>query len=282
MKRLLEIISKNDTIVRLCKPPTLHEMMMTGEQYFPLPNEWSRDIMIHLGYYLLYLLIPVNKSFYKLLTRSLENGPCIFGYQHNERIDSEFMERLYGEHEAFLNKHKATYDKRKITLRSMIICSTEWPDINPRKLHLLSLVNPKYPNTLAFQISFCENMTGFYHILSDHLLLPDDPLFQHSTFNTNRISHKVLNWREPISKYKSRSLNLLWSYFDFSLKKDENLQAAVEYLEKTHICINVLPEFSSSTNLPTDLFPESNTLKFGVDQFSVILTIDKCEKLTDL
>jgi hypothetical protein len=278
MKRLLEITSKNDKIVRLYKPPTLHEMMMTGKQYFPLPNEWSRDIMIRLGYYLLYLLIPVNKSFYNLLnrSRSLENGPIIFGYRHNERIDSEFMERLYGEHEAFLNKHKATYDKRKI------VCSTEWPDINPRKPHLLSLVNPEYPNTLAFQISFCENMTRFYHILSDQLLLPDDPLLRESAFHKHRTSSKVLEWRESTSKYQSRSSEILFSYFDFSLKKDGHLQAAVEYLERTHMCINVLPEFSSSINPPTDLFLESNTLKFGVDQFSVILTIDKCKNLTYL
>jgi hypothetical protein len=292
MKPLLDktVSKKSNDIVRLYRPPSLEEMvtggkyfsMVTGEKSLSLPNELSSEIMRHLDYCYLHLLILVNKSFYNVLnrSRSLENGLTILVYGH-ERIDSVLLKGLYEGDEAYLNQHKAKCNRGHIPLCSMIICCTEWPDIDPRKLHLFSLVNPKYPNTLAFRTFWCGNIIGFYHILFDQLLLPDDPSFQHSTFNTNRISYKVLNWREPTFKYENSSSELVWSYFDFSLK-DGHLQATVEYLEKTHILINVLPEFSSSTNLPTDLSLESNTLKLGVDQFSVILMINKCEKLIHL
>jgi hypothetical protein len=199
--------------VRLYKPPILHEMKATGVKYFSLSNKLSREIMIHLGYDFLHLLTQVNNSFYKLLNRSLENGPCIFGYQRNKMIDSEFLKRLYEEHEAFLNEHKAICHRGDIPLCSMIICCTEWPDIiDPRRLHLLSLVDPDSCNTFAFQIYSCGNITDF-----DHRSFEDppfeDPSFKYSQYNPKhplpfkylqhncyRIPYRELKWREPTFK----------------------------------------------------------------------------------
>jgi hypothetical protein len=273
MKPLLDkTTSKNDKIVRLYKPPTLEEMEATRVKYFSFSSRCSTNIMRHLGHCFLHLLISVNKSFYNLL-----NGPFIFAYCNNKMmIDSELLKGLYERHEVFLNEHKATCHKGNIPPRSMIMCSKEWPDIDPRKLHLLSLVDPHTCKILAFQTFWCGNMTGFYHILSDHSLLPDDPSFQQLTFDTNRTSYRVLKWREPTSK--NVFSHILHSCFDFSLKRDGYLQAAVEYLERPHLFINVSLEFLCS-NPPTDLFLENNTLRLRVDQFSVILTIDKCERL---
>jgi hypothetical protein len=282
MKRLLsETTSKNDRIVRLYKPPTLDEMVTGGGQYFSLPNEWSREVMIHLGYYFLYLLTQVNKSFYKLLTRSLENGPSIFGYQ-NDMIDSEFLKRLYEEDEAFLNEHKATCHRGHIPLCSMIICCTEWPDIDPRKLHLLSLVDPKYHKILAFRIFWCGNITGFDHRLFNHTPLKD-PLFKYSEYNYNRIPYGQLKWREPAYRDQNDPQALQFSSFDFSFKEDNRyLRAKMMYLKRCYMYVNILPGSLRPINPPTNLSLMSNTLEISVDQFSVILTIDKCKELANL
>jgi hypothetical protein len=282
MKRLLDdTISQKDKPVRLYKPPTLEEMEATGEKYFSFPNKCSTNIMIHLGHYFLHLLILVNKSFYNLLNRSLKNGPFIFAYC-NKMIDYGLLKGLYEGDEAILNKHKAICHRGNIPLCSMIMCSTEWPDIDPRKLHLLSLVNPDTCNTFAFRKFWCGNITGFDYILFNNELLRDDPSFEH----TDLTSYGVLNWREPASEDEDELPNA-FSYrvhfcFDFSLEEHGYLETAVVYLERTRMCINILPKFDvlpeslCSTNPPTDL------LKIRVDQISVMLTIGECKNLTYL
>jgi hypothetical protein len=263
---------KNYDVVRLYKPPTSNEMVTEGI-YFSLPNDCSSEIMRHLGHYFLYLLILVNSSFYKLLTRSLENGPFIFGYCNGQRIDSELLKGLYEADEAYLNQHKAKFHRGEdIPLCSMIMCSTEWPDIDPRKLHLFSLVNPKYPNTIAFRIFWCGNITSFDYIL----------------FNTDLTSYGILKWRdenEPPdegedneNEFPDASYRRVPFCFDFSLEEHGHLNVTVVQLESELMSICVLPEF--------DVLPESlcstNTLGTPMIQFSVILRIDQCKNLIRL
>jgi hypothetical protein len=131
---------KNDKIARLCKPPSLHEMNKTEMKYFSLPNESSREIMLYLGCYYLLELSRVNHSFNILLNPQLNNEPLIFGYRSKE-IDHDLLERLYNEHKVSLNEYKATCCKGRTTPRSMITCSTEWPDdIDPRSYHILIIL----------------------------------------------------------------------------------------------------------------------------------------------
>jgi hypothetical protein len=276
-----ETTSQKNKPVRLYKPPTLDEMKSTEVKYFSLHNDCSEKIMRHLGYYYLYLLILVNKPFYRLLTRSLENGPSIFGYQNN-MIDSEFLERLYEEDEAFLNEHKATCHGGHISLCSMIICCTEWPDIDPRRLHLLSLVDSESCNTFAFRTFWCGNITGFDHRSFNYASFKD-PLFKYSEYNCNRIPYEVLKWREPTSEDQNELQDSRFSYFNFSFKEDNRyLRAKMMCLNKRHMCVNILPGSLCSTNPPTNLSLMSNTLEISENEFSVILTIDRCEELTYL
>jgi hypothetical protein len=268
---------KNYDVIRLYKPPSLDEMKVTGESYFSLHNDCSEKIIRHLGYCFLYLLTQVNKPFYKLLTRSLENEPFIFGYRHNKMINSEFLERLYEEDKALLNEHKATCHRGDIPLCSMIICCTEWPDIDPRRLHLLSLVDSESCSTFAFRTCFCGNITGF-----DHRSF-EDPLFKYSEYNCNYIPYEVLKWREPTSKDQNELQDSRFSYFNFSFKEDNRyLRAKMMCLNKRHMCVNILPGSLCSTNPPTNLSLMSNTLEISENEFSVILTIDRCEELTYL
>jgi hypothetical protein len=262
----------SNDIVRLCRPPSLEEMK-TGEKYFSLPNELSCKIMRHLDYHYLHFLILVNKPFYYLLNRSqsLGNGLTILVYGY-ERIDPELLKRLYEEDEALLNQHKAKCHRGYIPLCSMIICCTEWPDIDPRRLHLLSLVNPKYPNTLAFRTSWCGNIARFGYIL----------------FNTDLTSYGVLKWRdenEPPdegedneNEFSDALYRRIPSCFDFSLEEHGHLDVTIVELESKLMSICVLPEF--------DVLPESlcsaNTLGTPMIQFSVILKIDQCKNLTRL
>jgi hypothetical protein len=251
-----ETTSKNKPI-RLYRPPTSNEMVTEGI-YFSLPNDCTSEIMRHLGHYFLYPLILVNMSFCNLLTRSLENGPSIFAYCNNEMIDSELLKLLYEKDEALLNQHKAKCHRGHIRLFSMIICSTEWPDIDPRKLHLLSLVDPHTCNTLILRTFWCGNITKF-----DHILLGD------------KISlYGKLHWRKSASEdeHLNVSTYIFPSFFKFSLEEHGYLEIKVmEQLER-QMRIKVLPESLCS----------NNTLGIAENKFSVILTIDQCKNLTDL
>jgi hypothetical protein len=254
---------KNDKIVRLCKPPSLREMInVTEEPYFPsFPNEVSRDIMIHLGCYYLLVLINVNKSFNTLLNWLLKNEPPIFGYGSKE-IDSELLERLYNEHKVSLNGYKATCCKERTTPRSMIICSTEWlGDIDPRNYHIFSFVNPNYPKILSWQISSCRNLSGFGHPL----------------LNAKGAFIRRLKWNER----DGLPHPLHWSRFNFSLNGNGDLRAAVNFPGKS-LCVNVSLGSSCSTDSLTDLFLESNTLRNPVDEFPRIVKIDQCKNLVNL
>jgi hypothetical protein len=247
--------------IRLYRPPTPNEMMTEGI-YFSVPNDCSSEIMRHLGHYFLYLLILVNKSFYNVLnrSRSLENGLTILVYGH-ERIDPELLKRLYEEDEALLNQHKATCHRRGIPPRSMIICSTKWPDIDSRELHLISLVNPKYPNTLAFRTFWCGNISSFDYTLYN---------------NTDLTSYGVLKWRDENGPPNILSRRRIPFCFSFSLEERGHLEVTVLYLERETICINVLPEFWCSTNTL------ENTLGIPVVESSVTLTIGDCKNLNCL
>jgi hypothetical protein len=282
------VSKKSNDIVRLYRPPSLDEMvtegkyfsMETGGKYLSLPNELSSEIMRYLDYYYLHLLILVNKSFYNVLnrSRSLENGHTILVYGH-ERIESVLLKGLYEWNEAFLNKHKATCHRGHIPLCSMIICCTEWPDIDPRKLHLLSVVDPHTCKTLAFQTFWCGNITGFDYILFNNEVLRNNPLFEH----TDLTSYRVLSWRKPASEDEDEdepldALNPL-SYdfpffFKFSLEEHGFLEITVVQLERGFMCIDILPEFNV---LPESLC-STNTLGIPMIQFSVILRIEQCKK----
>jgi hypothetical protein len=257
----MDTLSNKQT--RLYRPPTPNEMMTEGI-YFSLPNDCSSEIMRHLGHYFLYFLILVNKSFYNVLNRSqsLENGPTILVYEH-ERIDLELLKRLYEEDEALLNQHKAKCHRGHIPLYSMIMCSTKWPDIDPRKLHLLSLVDPRTCNTLILRKIWCGNINYF-----DYILLNDENRF-----------HRELSWRKPASEDEFEPLNelsdMFISHFKFSLEEHGYLEIKVTRLLQNNMCIEVLPEFNV---LPESLC-STNTLGIPVIESSVMLTIDQCEDL---
>jgi hypothetical protein len=274
----------SNDIVRLCRPPSLEEMK-TGEKYFSLPNELSCKIMRHLDYHYLHFLILVNKPFYYLLNRSqsLGNGLTILVYGH-ERIDPELLKRLYEEDEALLNQHKATCHRGHIPLCSMIICSTKWPGIDPRKLHLLSLVDPHTCNTLVFQTFWCGNINDFDYIWFNNEVLRDYPLFEHKDLT----SYEVLSWRKPASEDEdgpSYAFSCDFPFFfSFSLEEHGYLEITVVQLVGESMCINVLPEFNVSPefNVLPESFCSTNTLGIPVIQFSVILRIDQCKNLTYL
>jgi hypothetical protein len=150
----------------------------------------------------------------------------------------------------------------------MIICSTEWPDINPRKLHLLSLVNPRTCDTLTLRTFWCGNITGFHCIF----------------FCEDSNSLRKLHWRKPASEDEHedeflRFLNMLSdnlpSSFKFSLEEHGYLEIKLTQLLVGQICIKVLPEFNV---LPESLC-STNTLGIPVIESSVMLTIDQCEDL---
>jgi hypothetical protein len=253
-------------IVRLCRPPTLEEMV-TGAKYFSLPNELSCEIMRHLDYHYLHLLILVNKPFYDLLNRSqsLGNGLTILVYGY-EKIDPELLKRLYEEDEALLNQHKATCHRGHIPLCSMIICSREWPGIDPRRLHLLSLVDPRTCNTLALRKFWCGNITCFEYVSLD---------------DENRF-YGELSWRKPASEDEFEPLNelsdMFTSLFKFSLEEHGYLEIKVTQLLESKMRIEVLPEF----NVLSKSLCSTNTLGIPENEFSVILTIDQCKNLTHL
>jgi hypothetical protein len=251
----------NGKIVRLCKPPSLRQMInVTKEPYFPsFHNYISRDIMIHLGCYYLLVLINVNKSFNTLLNWLLKNEPPIFGYGSKE-IDSELLERLYNEHKVSLNGYKDTCCKER-PICSMIMCSTEWPGINPRNYHIIAFVNPNYSKILSWQISSCRNLSGF-----------DYPLHNAKDAFIGRLKWTEL-YRPPCFTDRSR--------FSFSLNGNRNLRAAVNFPGES-LCINVSLGLSCSTDSLTNLSLKSNTHGNPVDEFPRILKIDQCKNLVDL
>jgi hypothetical protein len=285
MKPLLDktVSKKSNDIVRLYRPPTSNEMATEGK-YLSLPNDCSSEIMRHLGHYFLHLLILVNKSFHNLLTRLLENEPIIFAYWNNRRINSVLLERLYEKDKAFLNEHKPTCHRGDIPLCSMIICSTKWPDIDPRRLHLVSLVNP-HTGGPALQSFWCGDITGFDHILFNNYLLHNDQLFHNYLLHNDILfkhidlsSYGVLNWRKSASEDEPPDASSYGfpSFFNFSLEEHGYLEIMIAQLEREAICINVLPEFVCSTNTL------ENTLGIPVVESSVTLTIGDCKNLNRL
>jgi hypothetical protein len=256
---------KSNDIIRLYRPPTSNEMATEGK-YLSLPNDCFSEIMRHLGYYYLHPIILVNKSLCRLLTRPLENGPSIFAYCNDDMIDPELLKRLYEEDEALLNQHKAKCHRGHIPLCSMIMCSTEWPGIDPRKLHLLSLVDPRTCDTLTLRTFWCGNINCFSYTSLD---------------DENRF-YGELSWRKPASEDEFEPLNelsnMFTSFLKFSLEEHGYLEIKVTQLLESKMRIEVLPEF----NILSKSLCSTNTLGIPENEFSVILTIDQCKNLTDL
>jgi hypothetical protein len=256
-----EVVETSITF-RLCKRPFLRGIKGTFEASFP--KVLFELILYHLDIMYLDNFCLVNKAFYEYLNPL---GGCIAVCCDEYNIDSDLLDLLYEQFEAFLHWYTLKYGKQTTTIFGLILCHDNWPrDIDPKKLHYGSSPN----GNLHSKFNECTNLIGLN--LAYHLYIPDP---------SSIISLKR-SYNPKLSEYLSMDLII-----------NTRLKISISCEKSKYIHVNVSPDYTEYTDskkhqddaLETGEYTENYFMKHGklpkcVD-FGGLIRINDCHNLNE-
>jgi hypothetical protein len=238
-----EEVVKTSITFRLCKRLFPRGIKGTFEASFP--KELFELILYHLEIVYLHNFCLVNKAFYEYLNPL---GGCIFACCDQNNIDSDLLDLLYEQFEAFLHWYILKYGKQTTTIFGLILYHDNWPrGIDPKKLHYVSSPN----GDLHSKFNECTNLIGlnlaYYHYVSDQSLIRILKLFHELEFSEYLSMDFTFNTTRPtiftsFMKIKYIYMNVFLGYTDSKNRQDDAL-ATDQSIERYFIENGSLPKY---------------------------------------